>query len=51
MPIDCGICNDAFNASQYTGVILSKPNRVPTRMRVGLKVVPSGFAIPIKVSS
>lgn len=51
IPIDCGICNEDFNASQYTGVILSKPNRVPTRIRVGLKAWPSGFAILMNVSS
>jgi hypothetical protein len=35
MPMDCRICSADFNASQYTGVILSMPSRVPTRMRVG----------------
>lgn len=40
-----------MRASQYTGVILSIPNRVPTRTSVGWKVSPDGFAIFINSSS
>lgn len=51
IPTDCGILMDDSKASQYTGVILSSPNLVPTRISVGWNVVSSGFAILIKVSS
>jgi len=50
IPIDCGIFNEDFNASQYTGVTLSIPRRVPTSMRVGLNVAPSGLATAMKLS-
>lgn len=38
IPIDCGSFKDSFSASQYAGVTRSIPNRMPTKMRVGVKV-------------
>jgi hypothetical protein len=40
-----------MRASQYTGVILSIPSRVPTNTSVGWKSSPGGFAIFINSSS
>lgn len=37
IPIDCGSFRDSFNASQYAGVTRSIPNRMPTKMSVGMK--------------
>ena len=38
IPIDCGNFKDSFSASQYAGVTRSIPNRMPTKMSVGVKV-------------
>jgi len=51
IPIACGICRLAFSASQYTGVILSIPSRVPTRISVGCQLPSSSTAICFSLSS
>ena len=50
MPMDCGNLSTAFKESQYTGVTLSMPSLIPTKMSVGVKVPSSAIAMRLYVS-
>ncbi len=51
IPIDWGSCSDALRVSQYAGVTRSIPNRMPTKMSVGVKRSLSAIATFRKLSS